>query len=132
MWWVGFATVSWTGEGGEPTWYETFPGEAKRGFCPTCGSRVAAIDSDIPEIGINVTALDETSGSTSCRSTRPSATTPCTGCPRCRKPSTTRPVDRLPSCRASDFVAKSHERWPTDGISDTNLRLAGQVAHSYG
>ncbi|MER5549929.1 GFA family protein [Streptomyces sp. NPDC002589] len=62
MWWVGFERVVWTGEGGEPTWYETFPGEAKRGFCPTCGSRVAAIDSDIPEIGINVTALDDTSG----------------------------------------------------------------------
>ncbi|MBL1110566.1 GFA family protein [Streptomyces sp. 5-8] len=62
MWWVGFETVTWTGEGGEPTWYETFEGEAKRGFCPTCGSRVAAIDSDIPEIGINVTALDDTSG----------------------------------------------------------------------
>ncbi|MFF7097742.1 hypothetical protein ACFY9A_35960 [Streptomyces rubradiris] len=28
----------------------------------TCGSRLAAIDSDIPEIGINVTALDDTSG----------------------------------------------------------------------
>ncbi len=55
MWWVGFETVTWTGES-EPTWYETFEGEAKRGFCPTCGSRVAAIDSDIPEIGINVTA----------------------------------------------------------------------------
>lgn len=62
MWWVGFKTITWIGEGGEPTWYETFPGEAKRGFCPTCGSRVAAIDSDIPEIGINVTALDDTSG----------------------------------------------------------------------
>lgn len=36
MWWVGFKTINWTGEGGEPTWYETFPGEAKRGFCPTC------------------------------------------------------------------------------------------------
>ncbi len=36
MWWVGFETVTWTGEAGEPTWYETFPGEAKRGFCPTC------------------------------------------------------------------------------------------------
>ncbi|WP_449657264.1 GFA family protein [Streptomyces salyersiae] len=36
MWWVGFQTVTWTGEGGEPTWYETFEGEAKRGFCPTC------------------------------------------------------------------------------------------------
>jgi hypothetical protein len=62
MWWVGFEQVTWAGEGGEPTWYETFPGEAKRGFCPRCGSRVAAIDSDIPEIGINVTALDNTSG----------------------------------------------------------------------
>jgi len=61
MWWVGFETVAWTGES-EPTWYETFEGEAKRGFCSTCGSRVAAIDSDIPEIGINVTALDDTSG----------------------------------------------------------------------
>ncbi len=62
MWWAGFETVTWTGEGGEPTWYETFKGEAKRGFCPTCGSRLAALDSDIPEIGINVTALDDTSG----------------------------------------------------------------------
>ncbi|MFD6294238.1 GFA family protein [Streptomyces sp. NPDC060235] len=61
MWWVGFATVTWAGEGGEPTWYVTFLGEAKRGFCPTCGSRVAAIDSDIPDIGINV-ALDDSSG----------------------------------------------------------------------
>ncbi|MGW7283730.1 GFA family protein, partial [Streptomyces sp. NPDC054844] len=61
MWWVGFETVTWNGEGGEPTWYETFAGEAKRGFCPTCGSRLAAIDSDIPEIGISVTALDDTS-----------------------------------------------------------------------
>ncbi|MFB6984459.1 GFA family protein [Streptomyces sp. NPDC056304] len=54
-------TVTWTGDGGEPTWYGTFEGEAKRGFCPTCGTRLAAIDSDIPEIGFNVTALDDTS-----------------------------------------------------------------------
>lgn len=32
MWWVGFETVTWTGEGGQPTWYETFEGHAKRGF----------------------------------------------------------------------------------------------------
>ncbi|GAB2882059.1 GFA family protein [Streptomyces deserti] len=65
MWWAGWPAdaVAWTGEGGEPTWFETFEGEAKRGFCPTCGSRLAAIDSDIPELGINVTALDDTSGS---------------------------------------------------------------------
>ncbi|MFE3122043.1 MULTISPECIES: GFA family protein [Streptomyces] len=62
MWWAGFETVTWTGEGGEPTWYETFASEAKRGFCPICGSRLAAIDSNISEIGINVTALDDTSG----------------------------------------------------------------------
>ncbi|MDF4249572.1 MULTISPECIES: GFA family protein [unclassified Streptomyces] len=64
MWWAGFATdgLSWTGEGGEPKWFETFPGQAKRAFCPDCGSRIAALDSDIPDIGINVTALDDTSG----------------------------------------------------------------------
>lgn len=63
MWWAGFAPddVTWTGES-EPTWFETFEGEAKRGFCPNCGSRLAAIDSDVPELGIVVTALDDTSG----------------------------------------------------------------------
>ena len=32
--WVGFplAGLRWIGEGGEPTWYDTFPGETKRGF----------------------------------------------------------------------------------------------------
>ncbi|WP_261994822.1 MULTISPECIES: aldehyde-activating protein [unclassified Streptomyces] len=43
--------------------HETFEGEAKRGFCPTCGSHLAAIDSDIPEIAINVTTLGDTSSS---------------------------------------------------------------------
>lgn len=62
MWWVGFERVTWTGEGGEPTWFETFPGKAKRGFCDACGTRVAAVDCDIPEIGINVPALEDTSG----------------------------------------------------------------------
>ncbi|MEU9472166.1 aldehyde-activating protein [Streptomyces avermitilis] len=63
MWWAGFAPdgVTWT-NGVEPTWFETFPGETKRGFCPDCGSRLAAIDSDVPELGIVVTALDDTSG----------------------------------------------------------------------
>lgn len=61
MWWVGFETVTWTGES-EPTWYETLEGEAKRGFCPHCGNRHAAIDSDVPELGIVVTALDDASG----------------------------------------------------------------------
>ncbi|MFJ5850229.1 GFA family protein [Streptomyces sp. NPDC092903] len=61
MWWVGFEKATRTGEGGGPAWYETFEGQAKRGFCPTCGCRLAAIDSDVTEIGINATALDDTS-----------------------------------------------------------------------
>ncbi|TXS04858.1 GFA family protein [Streptomyces sp. col6] len=61
MWWVGFESVTWSGDT-EPTWYETYEGEARRAFCPTCGSRLAAVDSDVPETGINVTALDDTSG----------------------------------------------------------------------
>ncbi|MGW3690243.1 aldehyde-activating protein [Streptomyces sp. NPDC005125] len=65
MWWAGFPLdgVTWTGEGGEPQWFETFEGEAMRGFCPHRGSRLAAIDSDVPDLAINVTALDDTSGS---------------------------------------------------------------------
>ncbi|MFJ6437815.1 hypothetical protein [Streptomyces sp. NPDC091416] len=57
---MGFEGVSWTGES-KPTWYETFEGKAKRGFCVNCDSMIAAIDSDISEIGINVAALDDTS-----------------------------------------------------------------------
>jgi hypothetical protein len=58
--WVGFPLegLRWTGDGGEPTWYDTFPDETKRGFCPTCGSHVAALDYGDTTIGINVSALD--------------------------------------------------------------------------
>lgn len=64
MSWVAFSLDSfeWTGEGGEPTWYETFRGETKRGFCPTCGSHVAAIDSGDTWMGVNIPALDEPDG----------------------------------------------------------------------
>ncbi|MEV0537822.1 GFA family protein [Kitasatospora sp. NPDC050463] len=61
MWWVGFATagLEWTGEGGEPTWYDTYPGKTSRGFCGTCGSHIAARDyGDDTIIGILATALD--------------------------------------------------------------------------
>ena len=34
----------------------------------------------------------------------------------------------LQSCGISEFVAESHGRWPSDRISDTRLRLAGQAA----
>lgn len=58
--WVSFpiATLTWTGSG-ELKWFETFPGETRRGFCPECGSHIAAIDNgDDVWIGINMTALD--------------------------------------------------------------------------
>ncbi len=59
--WVGYplAGLTWTGEGGEPTWYDTFKGETKRGFCPICGSHIAAFDYGDTTIGINLSALDE-------------------------------------------------------------------------
>jgi hypothetical protein len=62
--WVGFPLdgLRWTGEGGEPTWYDTFPGETKRGFCPICGSHVAALDYGDTTIGINLSALDDQDG----------------------------------------------------------------------
>lgn len=63
MWWAGWPAegIAWSGWD-SIKWFETFKDEAKRGFCPECGTRLAAIDSDIPEIGINVTALNNTSG----------------------------------------------------------------------
>ncbi|MGF0320645.1 GFA family protein [Nocardia fluminea] len=61
--WVGFPldAFEWTGEGGEPRWYTTFP-TTKRGFCPDCGSLVAAIDEGGTEMGITMTALDDDHG----------------------------------------------------------------------
>nr|BEK71432.1 hypothetical protein KPHV_86590 [Kitasatospora purpeofusca] len=62
QWWTAFplAGLSWTGEHGEPTWYDTHPGRARRGFCSRCGSHVAALDHGDPvEVGILVTALDD-------------------------------------------------------------------------
>ncbi len=60
QWWVGFPLqgLKWTGD--EPTWFDTYPGETRRGFCPTCGSSIAALDyDDNTIIGINTTALDD-------------------------------------------------------------------------
>jgi len=62
MWWVGFpmAGLTWIGECGEPTWYDTYPGKTARGFCAGCGSHIAARDyGDDTIIGILATALDD-------------------------------------------------------------------------
>ncbi|MGW3387450.1 GFA family protein [Streptomyces cinereoruber] len=61
QWWAGFpaAGLQWTGEGGEPTWYDTHPSKTARGFCGECGSHVAARDyGDDSVIGILATAID--------------------------------------------------------------------------
>ncbi|MFH8257752.1 GFA family protein [Streptomyces roseolus] len=61
QWWVGFpmAGLQWTGEGGEPTWHDTYPGKTARGFCSDCGSHIAARDyGDDSVVGILATALD--------------------------------------------------------------------------
>ncbi|MFF3503483.1 GFA family protein [Streptomyces sp. NPDC003247] len=48
-----------TGEGGEPTWYDTCPGRTARGFCGGCGSHIAARGhGDDTVVGILATALD--------------------------------------------------------------------------
>ncbi|MGY0234100.1 GFA family protein [Longispora urticae] len=59
--WVSFPLdeLRWTGEGGAPTWYDTFPDTTTRGFCATCGSHLAAYDYGDTLIGINLTALDD-------------------------------------------------------------------------
>ncbi|MGW4329087.1 GFA family protein [Nocardia sp. NPDC004573] len=60
MAWVGFPAekFAWIGERGEPQWYNTFP-TTKRGFCPECGSTVAAVDEGSNDIGVTMMALDD-------------------------------------------------------------------------
>ncbi|MGY5309194.1 GFA family protein [Nocardia gipuzkoensis] len=64
MAWVGFPgdRFAWTGPGGEPQWYKSFP-TTKRGFCPNCGSTAAALDEGSDDIGITMMALDDHSHS---------------------------------------------------------------------
>lgn len=64
MSWVSFAldAFTWTGDGGEPTWYDTFPGKTRRGFCPVCGTHVAAFDYGDTWMGVNLPALDDPAG----------------------------------------------------------------------
>jgi hypothetical protein len=61
MSWVSFPLdgLAWTGEGGEPSWYYTFVGETKRGFCPACGSQLCALDDGGNSIAITLSALDD-------------------------------------------------------------------------
>lgn len=61
--WVGFPknTLAWTGPGGDPAWYATFP-TLHRGFCPRCGSHLISIADDSDMIMVTGFSLDDRSG----------------------------------------------------------------------
>ncbi|MEV6209080.1 GFA family protein [Kitasatospora sp. NPDC051914] len=60
MSWVSFPLdgLAWS-DGVEPVWFDTFPGETKRGRCPECGSQVCALDYGGDSIAVNLSALDQ-------------------------------------------------------------------------
>jgi hypothetical protein len=59
MSWVSFpvAGFKWTGPGGEPSWYYSWP-DSRRGFCPNCGSQVCAQDDGADGICMTMSSLD--------------------------------------------------------------------------
>ncbi|MFF8882103.1 GFA family protein [Streptomyces flaveolus] len=63
MAWVGFRreTLIWTGPGGEPTWYSTWP-TLHRGFCPRCGTHLVSVAEDSEMIMVTAFSLSEQSG----------------------------------------------------------------------
>ncbi len=48
----------WTGPGGEPSWFNTFP-DNRRGFCPVCGGNVCAVDEGADSITVTMMSLDD-------------------------------------------------------------------------
>ena len=58
--WVDFplAGFQWTGEGGEPAWYWTYP-DTKRGFCASCGGSICAVDEGAKTICLTLASLDD-------------------------------------------------------------------------
>jgi hypothetical protein len=63
MAWVGFRKdeLVWTGRGGEPTWYATWP-TLQRGFCPRCGTQVASLADESAMIMVTIFSLAEQVG----------------------------------------------------------------------
>ncbi|MEU5100957.1 MULTISPECIES: GFA family protein [unclassified Streptomyces] len=63
MAWVGFRReeLTWTGHGGEPTWYSTWP-TLHRGFCPRCGTHLVSVADDSEMIMVATFSLTEQSG----------------------------------------------------------------------
>lgn len=63
MLWVGFRkdTLVWTGPGGEPTWYSTWP-TLHRGFCPRCGTHLISVADGSEMTTVTAFSLDDRSG----------------------------------------------------------------------
>ncbi|MCL7493083.1 GFA family protein [Streptomyces sp. MCA2] len=63
MSWASFplSGLTWTEEGGEPAWHYTWP-DSRRGFCPSCGSQLCALDDGATSIAITLSALDDATG----------------------------------------------------------------------
>ncbi|MFG2395646.1 GFA family protein [Streptomyces lydicus] len=61
--WVGFRKdgLTWTGPGGEPTWYPTWP-TLRRGFCPRCGTHLVSVADDSDMIMVTGFSLDDPTG----------------------------------------------------------------------
>jgi len=61
--WVGFPLDSliWTGPGGEPKWYATYP-TLRRGFCPACGTHLVSMADDSSMAMVTGFSLDDRSG----------------------------------------------------------------------
>ncbi|WP_329155952.1 GFA family protein (plasmid) [Streptomyces sp. NBC_01456] len=61
--WVGFHKngLKWTGPGGEPTWFATYP-TLKRGFCPRCGTHLVSVANGSDMVMVTGFSLDDRSG----------------------------------------------------------------------
>lgn len=63
MWWVAFGrdALTWTGPGGEPTWFATWP-TLRRGFCPRCGTHLVSVADDAATVSMTGSTLDDRTG----------------------------------------------------------------------
>jgi len=58
--WIDVAQegFSWSGEGGEPTWFQSSK-KTRRAFCPICGGSLAALDKGSSTISVMTATLDD-------------------------------------------------------------------------
>ncbi|WP_327386887.1 GFA family protein [Streptomyces sp. NBC_01207] len=56
MSWVSFPLDGLAWSGAEPSWRYTWP-DSKRGFCPSCGSQICALDDGATSIPVTLSAL---------------------------------------------------------------------------